>query len=84
MFTEALQVLVKMQDADGGALGSSGNGQIGQGVPVYAMGTGGRQFPHRRQGRSLNAAITGISRMPSSVRSTVAIPSDPLASNIHS
>lgn len=54
---ETLEVLVEVEDADAGVLGSRGYRQVGEGVTVGAVGADGRQLAHRCQGRALNAPI---------------------------
>jgi len=84
VLAESLEVLVEVEDVDGGGLGGDGHGEVREGEAVGAVGAGRGEIAHRREDARCTERSTGISRRPSSERSTAAIPSGPRASTISS
>lgn len=48
MIAESFEVLIEVENPDSGILRRGGDGEIGEGIAMGAMGAAGSQFAHQR------------------------------------
>jgi len=57
MVAEPFEVLIEMENADSGILRRDGDGEIGEGKAMGAMGAASGQVTHQRDDPALHASI---------------------------